>query len=227
MDEVSRNLINQLRELGSQSEKVVTPPAESKQNNPITALSRAGIPKRYYRATFEALAENGCPEDVRPMAEEAWKYAKHLKENAEAGRGLLFFGEVGRMKTTLACCIAREAIKQGVGVYFISMPELMDTLTSMSRNKDPTEFRKFEDKIKHTRILILDDFGAEYPAGWVLNKVDAIITNRYNNMLPIIITTNMLPDEIKERYVQRVFDRLRSTSKVIGTYGDSLRRNAE
>lgn len=227
MDEVSRNLINQLRELGSQSEKVVTPPAESKQNNPITAFSRAGIPKRYYRATFEALAENGFPEDVRPMAEEAWKYAKHLKENAEAGRGLLFFGEVGRMKTTLACCIAREAIKQGVGVYFISMPELMDTLTSMSRNKDPTEFRKFEDKIKHTRILILDDFGAEYPAGWVLNKVDAIITNRYNNMLPIIITTNMLPDEIKERYVQRVFDRLRSTSKVIGTYGDSLRRNAE
>ena len=154
-------------------------------------------------------------------------YAKDFTANAEEGRGLLFFGEVGRMKTTLAVCVARAVIEKGRSVFFISMPELLDTLISMSKNKDTKELRDFEHRIKTVSLLILDDFGAEYPNDWILNKVDAIITHRYNEMKSVIITTNMMPSEIKERYVQRVYDRLRSTSKVLGTYGDSFRKAAE
>ena len=208
--------------------KELTIEREEKRRADLTeALKKAGIPRRYYGASFEALTRDGCPDEVRDMAKEAWLYAKNLKENAEEGRGLLFFGEVGRMKTTLAVCVAREAIEKHMGVYFISMPELLDTMITMSKNKDSMELRKFEERIRNVTFLILDDFGAEYPRDWVLNKVDAIITNRYNNMKPVIITTNMMPNEIKERYVQRVYDRLRSTSKVLGTYGDSLRKAAE
>ena len=65
------------------------------------------------------------------------------------------------MKTTLAVCIACEALRQRLGVYFISMPELLDTMISMSRNRDNSELRKFEERIKNVTILILDDFGAE------------------------------------------------------------------
>ena len=131
------------------------------------------------------------------------------------------------MKTTLAVCVARAVIEKGRSVFFISMPELLDTLISMSKNKDTKELRDFEHRIKTVSLLILDDFGAEYPNDWILNKVDAIITHRYNEMKSVIITTNMMPSEIKERYVQRVYDRLRSTSKVLGTYGDSFRKAAE
>ena len=200
---------------------------EEKPPSLLDKLQAAGIPKRYYGASFESLSRDGCPETVRDMAARAYTYAMHLKENAAAGKGLLFFGEVGRMKTTLAVCVAKEAIKQGLGVFFISMPELLDTMISMSRNRDSTELQKFEKKIKNVTFLILDDFGAEYPKDWVLNKVDASITHRYNNLKPVSITTNMLPNEIKERYVQRVYDRLRSTSQILGTYGDSLRKTAE
>lgn len=200
---------------------------EEKPPSLLDKLQAAGIPKRYYGVSFEKFSRDGCPETVRDMATKAYLYTTHMKENAEEGKGLLFFGEVGRMKTTLAVCVAKEAIKQGLGVFFISMPELLDTMISMSRNRDSTELQKFEKKIKNVTFLILDDFGAEYPKDWVLNKVDAIITHRYNEMKPVIITTNMLPDEIKERYVQRVYDRLRSTSQILGTYGDSLRKSAE
>ncbi len=228
MDESAKKVIEDVIRIGEEisSDKSRMPTDEPKKNFTQKMLN-SGIPKRYYGATFEAITKNGCPKSVRPMAEDAYRYAMHLKENAAAGKGLLFFGEVGRMKTTLACCVAHEAIKQGLGVFFISMPELLDTMVTMAKNRDGTELRKFENKIKDVTFLILDDFGAEYPKDWVLNKVDAIITNRYNAMKPVIITTNMLPDEIRERYVQRVFDRLRSTSKIIGTYGDSLRRDAE
>lgn len=225
MDESAKKVIKDFIQAGAEMEKRV--PSDKPRKDYFQKMKESGIPKRYYGASFEAITKNGCPDSVRPMAKDAYLYAMHLKDNAAAGHGLLFFGEVGRMKTTLACCVAHEAIKQGMGVFFISMPELLDTMVTMAKNRDGSELRKFEDKIKNITFLILDDFGAEYPKDWVLNKVDAIITNRYNNMKPVIITTNMLPDEIRERYVQRVFDRLRSTSKIIGTYGDSLRRDAE
>ncbi len=227
MDEGAQKILDDFTAMGKQMtgaapKEEVKAPAEL-----MKKLEAAGVPKRYRWASFEALGRDGCPDSVREMATEAYQYAKHLKTNAEQGKGLLFFGEVGRIKTTLAVCVARAALEQGVSVYFISMPELLDTMISMSKNRDSSELHRFEKKIKHVTLLILDDFGAEYPRDWVLNKVDAIITRRYNDMKPVILTTNMLPSEIKERYVQRVYDRLRSTSKVLGTYGDSLRKTAE
>lgn len=197
------------------------------EDNTPKKLKAANIPKRYQGATFENLRLKDCPPQVQDMAKKARSYACALHQNVKNGTGLLFFGEVGRMKTTLACCVAREAIKQGRSVYFISMPELLDTMLTMSRNRDNSELKRFEKKIKDTALLILDDFGAEYPQDWVLNKVDAIITHRYNEMLPVIITTNLLPTEIRARYVTRVFDRLRSTSILLGTYGDSLRQEVK
>lgn len=225
MNEEMKRAIQDFMAVGSVMQDAVKPP--KRKNDFISKMEKAGIPKRYYDVSFERLSRDGCPATVRDMATKAYLYASHLKENASAGKGLLFFGEVGRMKTTLAVCVAKEAIKKGLGVYFISMPELLDMMISMARNRDSTELQKFEKKIKNVTILILDDFGAEYPKDWVLNKVDAIITHRYNNLKPVIITTNMLPNEIKERYVQRVYDRLRSTSQILGTYGDSLRKTAE
>ena len=224
MDEKAKELILQFSALGkymdAEPEKEAPKDLEAK-------LAASGIPKRYLHASFDKLGSDGCPPDVRDMATEAYMYAKDFTANAEEGRGLLFFGEVGRMKTTLAVCVARAVIEKGQRVFFISMPELLDTLISMSKNKDTKELRDFEHRIKTVSLLILDDFGAEYPNDWILNKVDAIITHRYNEMKSVIITTNMMPSEIKERYVQRVYDRLRSTSKVLGTYGDSFRKAAE
>lgn len=224
MDAEAQKAISEFLAIGK---ALAREPEARKQTDYLAAMKAAGIPQRYCDASFEKLGRDGCPDEVRAMATEAYTYAKNLKANAAAGKGLLFFGEVGRMKTTLAVCVARAAIEQGMGVYFISMPELLNTMVSMSKNRDSSELQRFEKKIKRVTVLILDDFGAEYPNEWVKNKVDAIITGRYNDMKPVIVTTNMLPNEIKDRYVQRVYDRLRSSSKAMGTYGDSLRKSAE
>lgn len=224
MDAAAQKAISDFLNAGK---SMTSEPEERKVIDFPKAMEAAGIPKRYCDASFEKLGRDGCPDEVRAMATEAYTYAMNLKENAAAGKGLFFFGEVGRMKTTLAVCVAREAIKQGMGVYFISMPELLATMVSMSKNRDGTELQRFRRKIKQVTMLVLDDFGAEYANEWVKNQVDAIITSRYNDMKPVIVTTNMLPNEIKDRYVQRVYDRLRSSSKALGAYGDSLRKSAE
>lgn len=183
----------------------------------------ANIPPRYTGCSFEGIQRKGIPQDCRDLYSAAKEYADHFRDAAKMGKGLILTGSAGRMKTTFAVAIMQEAMRQGERAYFVSMPELLDRLISMSRNADPKELQTFTQKINHTGLLVLDDFGAEYPSGWVLNKVDAIITRRYNYLLPTIITSNLKPDEMKGRYVARVVDRLRSAYTMIAIGGESLR----
>lgn len=189
--------------------------------------SAANIPLRYKGCTFEAIEKKGIPQDSNPLFDEAKEYAGKFKERSKEGCGLIFAGSPGRLKTSLAVAVMQEVMKQGDNVFFISMPELLDTLEGLSRNRNREELVKFEEKIRNVKLLVLDDFGAEYPSGWVLNKVDAIITARYNNLKPIIITTNLAPAEMKERYVSRVIDRLRSAYTMVIAEGDSLREQGK
>lgn len=187
-------------------------------------LDESGIPPRYQGCTFDAIVRRGVSGQTAEHLAIAKAYALDFAQQRKGGHGITFAGTPGRLKTTMAAAAGLEVLRQGHGVYFISMPELLDRMMSMSRNADQTELRKFDGHIRRTSLLILDDMGAEYRADWVLNKVDAIITARYNQLLPTIITTNLTPEQIKEKYMERIYDRLRSTNVLIATGGESLRR---
>lgn len=195
---------------------------EEKTQKTAKRIKQANIPKRYLQATFANLDHWKVPSDIQKRYQIVKGYALDFKANKQKGSGIIFSGSVGRMKTTMAVAALQEIINQGYSGYFISMPELMDKLVSMSKG-NYAEYRRFENAIQTTSLLILDDMGAEYPNDWVLNKVDAIITHRYNAMLPVIITTNLKRPEMQQRYMQRVYDRLKQTSILIVDGGESLR----
>ena len=48
-------------------------------------------------------------------------------------------------------------------------------------------------------LLIIDDLGKEKTTEWVLEKLFLIVNNRYNNYLPIVITTNYNRNQLRER----------------------------
>lgn len=214
------------------SVKVVPDPEEEarekrKEETDFRAkLHICGIEKRFADCTFEKIEGNGIPKEIQKHYEQVKEYAEHFDEYFSKGIGVMFMGGVGRMKTTMAVAIAQHVLKRGKSAYFISMAELLDKMISMSKNTDRSELQRFENTISQTNLLILDDLGMEYPSDWVLNKVDAIITSRYNKMLPIVITTNLIPAEINTRYMERIYDRLKSTSISIIETGRSLRRLA-
>lgn len=185
-------------------------------------IRQANIPKRFSNATFEKLERRGIPEEIAGHYALAKGYALDFENNKKNGAGLIFSGSVGRMKTTMAVAVLHEVLRQKYSGFFISMPELMDTMLMLSK-ADRGEFKRFQDKITTCSLLVLDDMGAEYSTDWVLNKVDAIITHRYNGLLPVIITTNLKRSEMQERYMQRIYDRLRSTSLLLVDGGKSLR----
>lgn len=189
-------------------------------------LEERGIGRRYYKATFENIRRWGVPDHLAPAVDKADRYAAHFAENARKGTGILFIGDCGTMKTTLAIAVMQAVMGQGRSAYFIPLCQLFDDLIRMSKQRDNEEFLRFQERLKSTTLLVLDDLGTEYPSDWVRNKVDAIISDRYNAMKPIIITTNLTNGEILSNYQKRVHDRLRASSIVITMTGGSQRRTA-
>jgi len=101
-------------------------------------------------------------------------------------------------------------------------PSMLDNIFTL-KAQGLDKWAKFEQQIRETPLLVLDDLGAEHTEGWVLTKVDAIIAERYNRCRSVIVTTNLSAEQLRGVYAERVIDRLRSTLKVVNFSGQSLR----
>ncbi len=188
----------------------------------IKSLERCGIHRRFCSCTFENIERAGVPESVREPYDQVKGYAQDLRENIEAGRGLLLKGSVGTMKTTLAVAVLQEQIARRGSGLFITMSGLLDSIFTL-KAVSPGEWASFERRLRETPLLVLDDLGAEYTEGWVLTKVDDIIAERYSRFRPVIITTNLTAGQLRGIYAERVIDRLRSTLQVVNFTSQSLR----
>ena len=186
------------------------------------SLELHGILKRFRDVTFDSMKT--VPSDVIDNAKACKEYAKNIGEHIKKGEGLILQGSYGTMKTTLSVCILREALAQGYSGLFVPMCNLIDNLFTM-RSLSREEWARYEKMIRGTKLLVLDDFGGENTdQGWILSKVDSIITERYNRMLPIIITTNYSTEDMKGTYSGRLIDRLMSTNRVLSFTGHSHRK---
>lgn len=191
----------------------------------IDSLEHAGIYERFRPVTFDSIERRGLPdaEDIRRNYTAVKDYADNLKSNIAAGRGLILAGGPGTMKTTMAVAILRAQLDTGENGLFIPMCSLIDTLFT-KRSADQGEWLSFDRRVRTTPLLVLDDLGGELNGQeWVLAKVDSIITERYNRLKPVIITTNLGKNKLADTYSARLIDRIRSTSKYLAFTGPSQR----
>ena len=191
----------------------------------MEVLEKAGIYKRFQNITFDNIESQGLPrdEEIRSNYGAAKAYTMNLYKNIDQGIGIILAGGFGTMKSTMAVAILRYQLERGQTGLFVPMCSLIDNLFTMQKlNRE--EWAKYEYKIRNTPLLILDDLGAENTdQTWILAKVDSIITERYNKMRPIIITTNLGKKEIAGTYSGRVLDRMKSTSHYLAFTGESQR----
>lgn len=194
-------------------------------------LENHGIMRRFYNITFENIEKQGIPGSIQTQYSQIKAYVLDLKKNIDMGKGIILCGPYGTMKTTMAIAILRKHLETSNSGLFVPMCSLIDNLYTR-RALSVEDWARYEQRIRTTKLLVLDDIGSENTdQRWILQKVDSIITERYNRMMPVIITSNLLPfsknkDEqtLKNTYGGRVFDRLRSTSELVMFSGKSLRK---
>ena len=189
----------------------------------LKTLERSGIERRYRQCTFASIEVRGIPPQVQAEYQRVRQYAEQIAAHAATGNGLALLGPVGTLKTSLAVAALQEGLKAGISGMFLTMPSLLDTLFTL-KDTNREEWARFEDRLRNVGILLLDDLGAEHTEGWVHTKIDAIVSERYNRMKPIIITSNLTSDRLAKTYAARIFDRIRQTSEVVRFAGESLRQ---
>jgi DNA replication protein DnaC len=133
-------------------------------------------------------------------------YVKNFATMAETNVGLMLYGDVGCGKTFLAGCIANALIEQDYSVLMASLPGLIAEV-----NADFCENReKIMDRIERCGLLILDDVGVERSTEYSIEQSYEIINARYKSGKPLVITTNLTPQDLTAPALdrRRMYDRL-------------------
>lgn len=143
----------------------------------------------------------------------AKRYTDRFKEMKKENLGLLLTGATGTGKTYLAFCIANELLSKMVPVIAISSIGLLSRIKETYNSYGKEGEFEIINNLKNASLLILDDLGAENNTSWSKEKLYEIIDSRYRDGKPIIITTNLTTDQLKEKLagddgVYRTYDRI-------------------
>jgi DNA replication protein DnaC len=139
-------------------------------------------------------------------------------------RSLLLLGPTGTGKTHQAYGALRYLAPTGINWRWTatSSADLYAALRPRAGVDSETEFRKYA----HARLLVLDDLGAAKSSEWVEEINFRLINHRYENQLPTILTSNVLPKELIERVGDRVSSRLIEMCDRITIKGGDRRKQA-
>lgn len=122
--------------------------------------------------------------------EDAYIAAREFAQDPDGW--LLLRGPIGSGKTHLAVATALEMIERfNAPVLFMVVPDLLDYLRATF---DPSKSIGYDDRfeqVKTASVLVLDDLGTENATPWAREKLFQIFNYRYNERLPIIVTTNV------------------------------------
>ena len=187
-----------------------------------TALAELNELSPSARSTFENFNINYYPDTVDPATginprsrmKEILDFCRdYAADFATDSPSLLLYGATGLGKTHLSLAIASEAVKKGYGVIYGSAQNLMSRLEkehfSSGRN---SEYEGSEQALLECDLLIIDDLGAEFSTQFTVAELYNIINTRIMSRLPVIISTNLTPDGLEQKYTQRI------TSRIIGNY---------
>lgn len=155
------------------------------------------------------------------------KEIKAYINNFEKETGNIFiWGDVGRGKTFLINSIAKELLDKNFSVVYMTSTKLFKFLNDY--------YWAFEDRRENLEdlyemifdcdLLIVDDLGAETHRSTDQSNLFDVVNERMNKGLPIILSSNLDEDMIREMYGPRVFSRiLGNNSKTYEIFGEDLR----
>lgn len=214
---------------------IVTPPCickcEKERREMAELESTQNMLKEFYRDdcfgrdkfkklrgwTFEI--DDGANEKISKVAR---NYVDNFGRMRSDGKGLLLFGAVGTGKTFYAACIANAVIDMCIPVMVTNFASIRDDLQESFEGR-----KQYIERLINFPLLILDDLSAESKSEYMNEIVFNIIDGRYRTGLPLIVTTNLTADEMKNTADvknKRIFSRLFEMCIPLEVVGNDRRR---
>ncbi len=120
------------------------------------------------------------------------RYADGFAGFLEQGRGICLYGDVGVGKSYFAACIANQLTDGGIPVLMTNFEWIRNKVQESYSGR-----QKFIDNLKNYKLLVIDDFGSESDSEYMYELVFSVIDARIRGGLPMIITTNLTREQLK------------------------------
>lgn len=176
---------------------------ESRRVERLQKYSNLGSLSRF---SFKNLIPEGKSKES--LSQEQFRRAHNrAREFAQKPEGwIVFTGSSGCGKTHLAAAIINQCIETGIPAFYITVADLLDHLRSSFSPASEMPYDEFFEQVRNTPVLVLDDFGVQSSTSWAKEKLDQLLSHRYNNRLPTVIVSSVSVEELEDRVRTRMAD---------------------
>lgn len=183
----------------------------------------------YIRGAFEAQVElRGGTVEYDDMTTKNLRLVAETLAGDSHKFGLLLAGTCGNGKTTTLRAV-QSVVKLLNNTYYNRSGQRIG-----NRLLEAKEITQLSDKdgqltvYKTVPVLFLDDLGREPTEvmryGNVTSPITELLEYRYNQRLTTIVTTNLEPSEVRQKYGDRIADRFNEMFALVSYTGVSYRR---
>lgn len=150
------------------------------------------------------------------------KTLDYAEKFSKTSPSLFFQGGTGLGKTHISLSIANKIAQKGFGVLYNSTQNFLTAVEKehFGNDKDGDTLLS----LIECDLLILDDLGTEFLTQFTTSVLYNIINTRYINSRPTIISSNLTPRELEERYGQQLFSRFAGCFDWLVFVGGDIRK---
>lgn len=175
------------------------------------------IPEKYQSVGFKGFVVDGRPACIKDARDTALDYYQSFgRIRSTADNSLLIVGAPDTGKTHLLMAVANGLMRQDVSVLYFPWVEGMNEL---KENLD--EVGERTSIMKTVDLLYIDDLykGRRKPTDFAKEQIYGVINFRYNNRLPMLVSSEYSPDELFEidtGIARRVYEPSKSHRVLMG-----------
>ncbi len=170
-------------------------------------MRRAAIPERFFDrriGTYHPV--NRKAQDAQAIVQ---AYADDFAAVRKSGRSLILCGGVGTGKTHLAVGAVHQVVASGYtalyAVLLDAFRSIKDTYRKDSQLSESTVLARFA----APDLLVLDEIGVQNGSDTERMLMFSILNERYNQMKPTILISNLAKGPLEAHLGERAFDRMR------------------
>ncbi|BFI46015.1 hypothetical protein YKD1_24340 [Yersinia pseudotuberculosis] len=173
----------------------------------VRLMELLGIPDRFKSVTLDNYQADNS-EAVRCL-KLCKAYVSKWPERLKQGGGLVMCGKPGTGKNHLAFAIAKQVIAdhQSCARFTSALRIARNFKSTWSKTAEKTEAAVIEE-YTYPDLLIIDEIGVQFGSDAEKMILFEIINNRYEDMKPTILISNLPKDELSAFIGERVIDRM-------------------
>lgn len=138
---------------------------------------------------------------------------------------LLLFGAPGLGKTHLSAAIARDVSDKGFSVVYDTASHVFERFeTQKFGGREDQETAADVERVLNCDLLILDDLGTEMTTAFVQSALYQIINTRLMEKQSTIISTNLSPERLAQRYTPQIASRIEGEYQLLAFVGEDIRK---